>query len=112
MNLTKTEYKIAGLVAEGFSEKEIAAKLFVSYKTIHNHTYNMRKKLNARSAVDIARVFILNLDNPKRYFSAVLFLAIQFFIMSNTFNIDMRRVPTQRIARTTKTVGRKQPNTI
>lgn len=103
MNLTKTEYKIAGLVAEGYSEKEIASKIYVSPKTVHNHTYNIRKKLNARSAVDVARTFILNLDNPKQYFSALMFLIIQCFMMYNTIDIDVRRTPTQRIARVTRT---------
>lgn len=103
MNLTKTEYKIAGLVAKGYSEKEIATKMYVSPKTVHNHTYNIRKKLNARSAVDVARTFILNLENPRQYFSALMFLIIQLFVVYNTIEIDVRRTPTQRIARVSRT---------
>lgn len=76
MFLTNTEFKVARLVTEGFTEKEIASKLFVSTKTVHNHTYNIRKKNNLRSCVDIAREFILSLDNPKKYFKS---LSILFF---------------------------------
>src|SRR5690606_19709966 len=91
MDLSITEYKIAGEIARGNTEKEIADKFFVSPKTIHNHTYNIRKKWGARNAVDVARIFILNLDNPKQFFIAVTCLVIQFHIMGNLPEIELRR---------------------
>ncbi|QLE02910.1 response regulator transcription factor [Galbibacter sp. BG1] len=97
MELTDTEYKVAGLVAAGFSEKEIASKLFVSPKTVHNHTYNIRKKWNARNGVDVARKFILNLDNPKQFFAAALFLSIQFFIVFESVNVEVRRASVRTV---------------
>lgn len=89
--LTKTQYKIAELVSLGNSEKEIANLMFVSINTVHTHTYHIRKKLQARSAVDIARKFILSLDDPKKYFAAFLFLTIQLNILVQDEIIDLRR---------------------
>lgn len=66
MELTASELPIARLIARGLSEKEIASKLFLSPKTIHAHTYNIRKKNGLRSCVDIAREYILGLDKKGR----------------------------------------------
>lgn len=97
MDLTKTEYKVAGFVAAGYSEKEIADKMFVSPKTVHNHTYNIRKKLNARNAVDVARTFILNLDNPKQFFTVMAFLVMQLFIVFESVDVEMRRMTVKTV---------------
>ncbi|HET8886795.1 MAG TPA: helix-turn-helix transcriptional regulator [Salinimicrobium sp.] len=97
--LSKQENIIAEHVALGFSEKEIGDKLCISAKTVHNHTYNIRKKINARSAVDIARQFILSLEDPKAFFAALTFLVIQFHIMVDMPDIDLRNT-----ARTTARV--------
>lgn len=91
MDLSPSEYKVADLVARGLTEKEIADKLCVSYKTVHAHTYNIRKKWNAKCAVDIARTFILSLENPKQYFAALAFLIIQFHIVVDLPRLDLRR---------------------
>ncbi|WP_417868003.1 response regulator transcription factor [Xanthomarina gelatinilytica] len=91
MDLTQTEMKVAEYVTRGYSEKEIASEMFISPKTVHNHTYNIRKKWNARSAVDLARTFILNLENPKQYFAAIVALVIQFHIMINCETMELRR---------------------
>lgn len=91
MKLSAAEHKVADLVARGLTEKEIADKLCVSYKTIHAHTYNIRKKWDAKCAVDIARKFILSLENPKQYFAALTFLIIQFHIMVSFPQMELRR---------------------
>jgi DNA-binding CsgD family transcriptional regulator len=44
--LTATESRILQLIAEQKKSKEIAAILFVSEKTIRNHRYNIKKKLD------------------------------------------------------------------
>lgn len=95
--LTETEYRIAGHVASGLSEKEVAAMCHISPKTVHNHTYNIRKKWNCRSAVDIARKFILQLDNPRNYFAAIAFLLIQSHIIINCISIDIRKSPRKMV---------------
>lgn len=98
MQLTAQENKIAELVANGFTENEIAEKLFVSPKTIHNHTYNIRKKWNARHAVDVCRIYIIK--NPKRFITAILFLTIHTHIVFNCADMDLRRSP--RVSRTVR----------
>ena len=77
MKLTNQEQKISELVAYGFSEKEIAAKLFIAESTVHTHTKNIRKKIKGRSAVDVARFYIL--QNPKQFFITTLLVVVQMF---------------------------------
>ena len=109
MDLSPAEYKVAELVARGFAEKEIAVKLFISKDTVHNHTYSIRKKWKARSAVDVARIFILKQENPKKFFTALVFLIIQSNIIFNGDYIEARKPfrSNSRICRTYKP-SRKQ----
>jgi len=44
--LSNTELKILKLITEQLTTKDIAAKLFISEKTVENHRYNITKKLN------------------------------------------------------------------
>jgi DNA-binding CsgD family transcriptional regulator len=44
--LTATESRVLQLIAEQKKSKEIAEILFVSEKTIRNHRYNIKKKLD------------------------------------------------------------------
>ncbi|MFQ6397407.1 helix-turn-helix transcriptional regulator [Nocardia sp. KC 131] len=52
--LTATELKVAALVAEGHSNSDIAAQMFVSRRTIHSHVSNTLAKLGLRSRREIA----------------------------------------------------------
>jgi DNA-binding CsgD family transcriptional regulator len=54
-SLTPTEAKIAALVEGGMSNPEIAAKLFLSPRTVATHVSHILKKLNVHSRIDIAR---------------------------------------------------------
>ncbi|HVQ59671.1 MAG TPA: AAA family ATPase [Solirubrobacterales bacterium] len=54
-SLTKREREIAGLVTDRLTNKEIAAELFLSEKTIESHLRNIFFKLGASSRVDVAR---------------------------------------------------------
>ena len=47
LGITKREYEVLGLIAQGLSNKEIADKLFVSTSTIKTHTSNIFVKLDA-----------------------------------------------------------------
>lgn len=51
--LTKREREILDLVYEGLSNKEIAAKLFLSVRTIDTHRYNILQKFKARNTADL-----------------------------------------------------------
>jgi DNA-binding CsgD family transcriptional regulator len=54
-SLTPTEVKVAALVGDGLSNPEIAAKLFLSRRTVATHVSHILKKLNVHSRTDIAR---------------------------------------------------------
>jgi DNA-binding CsgD family transcriptional regulator len=54
-SLTPTEMKVAALVEEGMTNPEIAAKLFLSPRTVATHVSHILKKLDVNSRIDIAR---------------------------------------------------------
>ncbi len=91
--LTDREREIVKELALGYTEKEAASNLFVATVTVHNHTYNMRKKTNSRSNLELVVKFILSLEDPKKYFAAILFLILQFGIIGYSQKMDLRRVP-------------------
>lgn len=51
-SLTARENEILDLLAQGFRNKEIAEKLFVSVNTIRTHVYNIYEKLHVSSRVE------------------------------------------------------------
>jgi DNA-binding CsgD family transcriptional regulator len=55
-SLTDTERSLANLVAEGFTNKEAAARLFVSHHTVDAHLRHIFAKLGLNSRVELARV--------------------------------------------------------
>ena len=54
--LTPQETNVALLVAEGLTNKEVAARLFVSPKTVEFHLGNLFGKLDVRTRTQLARV--------------------------------------------------------
>jgi DNA-binding NarL/FixJ family response regulator len=54
--LTPQEVQIARLVAEGLSNKEVAAQLYLSPRTIDSHLRNVFAKLSIRSRIQLARI--------------------------------------------------------
>ncbi|WP_043487132.1 MULTISPECIES: AAA family ATPase [Streptomyces] len=57
--LTPQELRIAGLVADGFSSKQIAAQLFLSPRTVEYHLYKIYPKLGIGSRTELARLVVL-----------------------------------------------------
>jgi len=53
------ESEVLRLIAWGYSNKEIAARLDLSVKTVEAHKSNAMRKLNMRSRIDIVRYAIL-----------------------------------------------------
>jgi DNA-binding CsgD family transcriptional regulator len=64
-SLTPTETKIAALVEGGLSNPDIAAKLFLSRRTVATHVSHILKKLSVQSRTDIAREAALRTVAPK-----------------------------------------------
>jgi len=56
--LTKREREILEHIAEGKANKEIAADLFISERTVVNHVYNMFTKLGIHSRAEAVRLAI------------------------------------------------------
>ncbi len=57
-SLSPREIEIITLIAEGKSSKEIAALLFLSFRTIQNHRAKIMKKLNLKKNTDLVRYAI------------------------------------------------------
>lgn len=55
--LTDREYEVLLLIAEGFTNKGIGEKLFISEKTVKNHIWSIFKKIEVRDRVK-ATIFV------------------------------------------------------
>jgi DNA-binding CsgD family transcriptional regulator len=64
-SLTPTEIKVAALVELGLSNPEIAARLFLSPRTVATHVSHILKKLDVHSRIDIARESALRTITPR-----------------------------------------------
>jgi DNA-binding CsgD family transcriptional regulator len=51
LELSKREMEILNLLAQGYSNQEIAAKLFVSLSTVKSHNQNLFEKLNVNRRI-------------------------------------------------------------
>ncbi len=56
--LTPREREILALLADGLSNKEIAAKLFISFFTVRAHLMHIYEKLHVRSRTEAAAIFL------------------------------------------------------
>jgi DNA-binding NarL/FixJ family response regulator len=54
-SLTPREQEVMRLLAEGFSAKEIAEKLYISPKTVENHRSNIMNKLGLHSTMELIK---------------------------------------------------------
>jgi len=56
--ITKREKEILGYIVEGFTNKEIADKLFLSLRTVENHRNNLLQKFNAKNTAGLVKLAI------------------------------------------------------
>jgi predicted ATPase/DNA-binding CsgD family transcriptional regulator len=63
-DLSVREREIALLAAEGLTNPEIAAQMFVSHRTVETHLRNARRKLGLRSRVQLANWVAERLGSP------------------------------------------------
>lgn len=59
-DITEKEYEVIQLVAEGFSNKEIAQKLFLSEGTVRNYLSTILEKLELRDRTQLAIFYLKN----------------------------------------------------
>ncbi len=57
-NLTPQQLQIARLVAEGATNREVAASLFLSPRTVDHHMRNIFTKLGIRSRIELTKVML------------------------------------------------------
>ena len=53
-NIARREAEVAGLVAQGLSNKQIGTRLFISERTVDGHVRNILNKLGFNSRAQIA----------------------------------------------------------
>jgi DNA-binding NarL/FixJ family response regulator len=58
--LSKRELEVLGLIAEGFTNAEIADKLFTSKRTIETHRQNILEKTHAKNTANLVKYAIQN----------------------------------------------------
>ena len=116
-SLSSREKSIARLLAWGYTQKEIADRLFVSQLTISTHLRNIYRKLAIHKETDMCRWWIFYeyaiTDNPlKKIMAIVLLIVSLIMILSDSPAV---RTFTGRTARTmTRTIrsarGRRYEN--
>jgi DNA-binding CsgD family transcriptional regulator len=57
-SLTGTEQAVAGLVAEGLNNNQVAARMYISTHTVAHHLRQTFRKLNIASRVELTRIVI------------------------------------------------------
>ncbi|MFE3238441.1 response regulator transcription factor, partial [Kitasatospora indigofera] len=67
VSLTRREREIAGLVAKGMPNKEIAAKLVISPRTVEAHVQNVLSKFGFTSRSQIVRLFAVQEPASSRH---------------------------------------------
>lgn len=60
VNLTKRELEILQLIAEGYTDSEIADKLFISQRTVNGHRASLIAKTGSRNTVNLLTYAIKN----------------------------------------------------
>ena len=61
-SLTPTERAVVGLVSEGLANKAIAARLFISLRTVESHLTHVYAKLGLSLRVQLAQVAARHVD--------------------------------------------------
>nr|WP_272917943.1 helix-turn-helix transcriptional regulator [Actinomadura rayongensis] len=55
--LTAAEQRVAALAADGWTNRQIAAKLYITVSTVEQHLTKIYRKLKVRGRPDLASVF-------------------------------------------------------
>ena len=122
LSLSNREAEVAGYLALGGSEKEIADTLFVSVDTVHTHKKSIYREWGIRNVADLTRRVAEHLTNSnlsdlirheiiepnlRKAFTMFLFLSLQFTI---TLSNEMDQRPVRIRTNTVTRVGRTRKN--
>ena len=64
LRLSNREREISGLVVQGFSNKEIAERLFIGEQTVKNHLHNIFEKLGVSNRLELALYIVQHQGTP------------------------------------------------
>ncbi|HEY8959951.1 response regulator transcription factor [Chitinophaga sp.] len=78
--LTRREYELVALLKEGYSYKEMAAKLFVTVFTVNQHLKKVYFKLNVSTKSELISKILSN-----NLFTTLFFISLQ--IINSDFNL-------------------------
>jgi DNA-binding CsgD family transcriptional regulator len=105
--ISARENIIAGLIAWGASDKEVALELRISPETARTHRKNILQKIGGHNAADLTRWFFQNQTglcfglSPRRVIHlACFFLALTIY--SEFVHCDMIRTRTARVVKMAK----------
>lgn len=77
------EIEVADLLARGYTEKEIAEKLFISSATVNNHTRHIREKFGLKKNSEIIAAYIaylkhkpFNLSDIRKYGISIILVML------------------------------------
>ncbi len=108
--LSHREMQVAELLAWGYTDKEVAHQLFVSFNTIRKHRQNIYDRLNLQNLADLTRWYfaeteklVFGIKPVLRKILAIFFLCLAISI--EYFHIDAMRARTARVR--TETIARR-----
>ena len=64
LSLTDTERAVAGLVAEGLNNGQVAARMYISTHTVAHHLRQAFRKLSIASRVELTRIVMEQAPGP------------------------------------------------
>jgi DNA-binding NarL/FixJ family response regulator len=62
--LTQTQHRVATLIAQGQTNREVAAAMFVTVNTVQTHVRHIFQKLGVRSRTELAAVLLATPPRP------------------------------------------------
>jgi DNA-binding NarL/FixJ family response regulator len=65
LNISSREKEVIELLTEGYLQKEVADKLFISHRTVETHIKNLLKRMNAKNSAHLISIY-LNYKNANR----------------------------------------------
>lgn len=119
-NLSKREMQIAELLAWGDDKKGIATRLFISIRTVENHTRNIYEKLHIQKVNELSAWWFctrfgisFDLSPLKRSIISIVLLLIMFpdIFLSSDSIIRSFRSRTSRTTSMARRVGEREGET-